>query len=179
MAASDAQIEAVFQKFCAQGQGQKAKSTMNQTQMAKFLGDAGVFKALPKLDKNVLGIYWSYAFKKDKEVDFKTALTGWKDVFATRYETDTKGATTKDQFWEKMSKCLAATEGPKADNTTKISKTGNVEGMTDTSKYTGAHKERFDESGKGKGLDGREDRHENSGYVGNYKGSGTYDAKHK
>ena len=28
--------------------------------------------------------------------------------------------------------------------------------MTDTSKYTGSHKLRFDESGKGKGLEGRE-----------------------
>ena len=28
--------------------------------------------------------------------------------------------------------------------------------MTDTSKYTGAHKQRFDESGKGKGLEGRD-----------------------
>ena len=28
--------------------------------------------------------------------------------------------------------------------------------MTDTSKYTGAHKLRFDESGKGRGLEGRD-----------------------
>ena len=28
--------------------------------------------------------------------------------------------------------------------------------LTDTSKYTGSHKERFDESGKGKGKEGRE-----------------------
>lgn len=50
--------------------------------------------------------------------------------------------------------------------------------MTDASGYTGSHKERFDESGKGKGIDGRENREANDGYVGNYKGSGTYDAKH-
>ncbi len=42
--------------------------------------------------------------------------------------------------------------------------------MTDTSNYTGSHKERFDESGKGKGADGRTDKADNSGYVGNYKG---------
>lgn len=47
--------------------------------------------------------------------------------------------------------------------------------MTDTSKYTGAHKERFDDSGKGKGVTGREDRFEKSGYVGQYKGAGTFD----
>jgi len=50
--------------------------------------------------------------------------------------------------------------------------------MTDTSQYTGAHKERFDESGHGKGIEGRADLHKNDGYVGNYKGQGTYDSKH-
>lgn len=49
--------------------------------------------------------------------------------------------------------------------------------MTDTSQYTGAHKERFDESGKGKGAAGREDQSENTGYVGNYKGEGTHATK--
>ncbi|KAL3876325.1 hypothetical protein ACJMK2_034187 [Sinanodonta woodiana] len=57
------------------------------------------------------------------------------------------------------------------------SKTGNVGGLTDTSKYTGAHKERFDESGKGKGSEGRTDKADNTGYVGNYKGQGTFDKK--
>lgn len=50
--------------------------------------------------------------------------------------------------------------------------------MTDTSKYTGSHKERFDADGKGKGVEGREERSENSGYVGNYKNAGTYDNTH-
>ena len=52
--------------------------------------------------------------------------------------------------------------------------------MTDTSKYTGSHKERFDESGKGKGLDGRVDRDKKaeSGYVGGYQGMDTYDGAH-
>lgn len=55
---------------------------------------------------------------------------------------------------------------------------GGVDRLTDTSKYTGSHKERFDESGRGKGKAGREDMSENSGYVGNYKGAGTYDKTH-
>lgn len=55
---------------------------------------------------------------------------------------------------------------------------GGVDRLTDTSKYTGSHKERFDESGKGKGKSGREDVGDDSGYVGNYKGAGTYDKSH-
>ena len=59
-----------------------------------------------------------------------------------------------------------------------MSKTGGIDRLTDPSKYTGSHKERFDETGKGKGVEGRVDKVDNSGYVGNYKGQGTYDKKH-
>nr|XP_022333337.1 tubulin polymerization-promoting protein family member 3-like [Crassostrea virginica] len=61
---------------------------------------------------------------------------------------------------------------------TEVSKTGGIDRLTDPSKYTGSHKERFDETGKGKGAEGRVDKVDNSGYVGNYKGQGTYDKKH-
>ena len=43
--------------------------------------------------------------------------------------------------------------------------------------FSGAHKERFDEDGKGKGKDGREYTTENDGYVTGYKDKGTYDDK--
>jgi len=55
---------------------------------------------------------------------------------------------------------------------------GGVDRLTDTSKYTGSHKERFDDSGKGKGAAGRSDATQNTGYVGGYKEAGTYDKKH-
>lgn len=51
----------------------------------------------------------------------------------------------------------------------------NVDRMTDTKKYTGSHKERFDESGKGKGTEGRRNVADTSGYVTGYKGKDTYD----
>ena len=62
----------------------------------------------------------------------------------------------------------------------KATKAGAVDRLTDTSKYTGSHKERFDESGKGKGLEGRKDFDEkaDAGYVGGYKGKDTYDKTH-
>jgi p25-alpha len=34
---------------------------------------------------------------------------------------------------------------------------GGMKRLTDTSKYTGAHKERFNTDGTGKGIGGRED----------------------
>ena len=57
--------------------------------------------------------------------------------------------------------------------------------MTDTSAYTGTHKERFDEEGKGKGLEGRDYTPKGpgavpslvsgqEGYVLGYQNEGTY-----
>lgn len=62
----------------------------------------------------------------------------------------------------------------------KATKAGAVDRLTDTSKYTGSHKERFDGTGKGKGLEGRKDFDEkaDAGYVGGYKGKDTYDKTH-
>lgn len=50
--------------------------------------------------------------------------------------------------------------------------------MTDTSKYTGSHKERFDESGKGMGMEGRKNLADTAGYVSGYKNKDTYDSNH-
>ena len=72
----------------------------------------------------------------------------------------------------------------------KVHKDDVLDRLTDTSKYTGSHKERFDESGKGKGLAGRDHTPKGSGmsagcvagqagYVQGYKHEGTYDKKVK
>lgn len=54
-----------------------------------------------------------------------------------------------------------------------------VDRMTDTSNYTGTHRERFDDSGKGKGIAGREEVNAKDGYVQGYKDRGTYEKKVK
>ena len=60
----------------------------------------------------------------------------------------------------------------------KAVKGGGVDRLTDTSKYTGSHKERFDESGKGKGIAGRQDQASTDGYVQGYKEKDSYDKTH-
>lgn len=60
--------------------------------------------------------------------------------------------------------------------------------LTDTSKYTGSHKHRFDDSGHGKGLQGRDAPAKGSAmspgsvgsqaaYVSGYKNEGSYSKK--
>ena len=63
-----------------------------------------------------------------------------------------------------------------------------IDRLTDTSKYTGTHKQRFDETGKGRGLAGRDSVAKGQGmsagsvgsmegYVHGYKHEGTYEKK--
>ncbi|XP_011500524.1 PREDICTED: TPPP family protein CG45057 [Ceratosolen solmsi marchali] len=49
-----------------------------------------------------------------------------------------------------------------------------VDRLTDVSKYTGSHKQRFDEMGKGRGIAGRKDLPDQSGYVQGYQNKDSY-----
>lgn len=104
---------------------------------------------------------------RSKTIDFKQ-FEQYLDMLAKEKKIE------PSEIKEKMINCGL----PGTANTTQATNVGGVDRLTDTSKYTGAHKERFDESGKGKGIQGREDVSQNSGYVGNYKGGGTYDKTH-
>ena len=57
-------------------------------------------------------------------------------------------------------------------------KSAAVERLTDTSRYTGAHKQRFDESGRGRGMAGRKEMHDTSGYVQGYQNKDSYSKNH-
>lgn len=52
-----------------------------------------------------------------------------------------------------------------------------VDRLTDVSKYTGSHKQRFDETGKGRGIAGRKDLPDQSGYVQGYQNKDSYKAQ--
>ncbi|XP_062543602.1 tubulin polymerization-promoting protein homolog isoform X1 [Armigeres subalbatus] len=74
----------------------------------------------------------------------------------------------------KMANCGA----PGIHNATPGKAADTVARLTDTSKYTGSHKQRFDDTGKGKGIAGRKDLPDGSGYVTGYTHKNTYDKTH-
>ncbi|XP_041772693.1 tubulin polymerization-promoting protein homolog isoform X1 [Anopheles merus] len=79
-----------------------------------------------------------------------------------------------DEIKNKMANCGA----PGVHNATPGKAAETVARLTDTSKYTGSHKQRFDETGKGKGIAGRKDMVDQSGYVSGYGHKNTYDKTH-
>lgn len=157
-----------FKSFATKAEG-KEQTTADFTKWCK---DAAIF------GKNCNSNHVDISFAKVKPKASKNITFNELDALITemakKYKDDHKldEAGAKAQIIDKLSKAES-----KAHGATKTSKTGGVDRMTDTKNYTGAHKERFDESGKGKGIQGRENVTENSGYVGAYKGSGTFDKK--
>jgi len=166
--ASGDDLKASFQAFCEFGG--KGKTTMTTKNCTKLFKECKIYnKTLTTTDTDI-------AFSKVKtkgktEITFDEFCSLLKEV-APKFK---KGASADDSLAEMKTKIAQGKPG--TAGTTGVSKTGGVAKMTDTSQYTGSHANRFDESGKGKGIDGREERAANDGYVGNYKGKDTFDSK--
>uniref|UniRef100_A0A1B0A6E6 Tubulin polymerization-promoting protein homolog n=1 Tax=Glossina pallidipes TaxID=7398 RepID=A0A1B0A6E6_GLOPL len=87
-------------------------------------------------------------------------------------------AKTRKVDLEEIKKKMINCGSPGVTQVTAGKAASAVERLTDTSKYTGTHKERFDASGKGKGIAGRKNIVDESGYVTGYQNKDTYPAAH-
>ncbi|XP_072492141.1 uncharacterized protein [Notamacropus eugenii] len=166
-------LEESFRKFAIHGDTKATGQEMNGKNWAKLCKDCKVADG-----KNVTGTDVDIVFSKVKGKtarvinyeEFKKAL---EELAAKRFK-----GKNKEEAFDAICKLVAGKE-PANVGVTKAKTGGAVDRLTDTSKYTGSHKERFDESGKGKGIAGRQDILDDSGYVSAYKNAGTYDSKVK
>lgn len=162
MASGSPSLEEQFENFAKFGDTRADGSTITLSQIDKWLKQAGVFnKTLTTTDSAI-----TFNKFKSKTITYETFVKFIEDLAQQK-------KIQVDTIREKLESCGA----PGMTKATQPVKTGAVERLTDTSKYTGSHRERFDESGKGRGKEGRVDVFENTGYVGGYKGQGTYDSK--
>ncbi|XP_033750179.1 LOW QUALITY PROTEIN: tubulin polymerization-promoting protein family member 3-like [Pecten maximus] len=86
------------------------------------------------------------------------------------------GKTSKESSWE--AELVAMLSPPTMEGVTKDPRLGTWAISQTLQGYTGTHKERFDESGKGKGKAGRVDTTPKDGFVQAFKDKGTYDETH-
>lgn len=153
--------------------------TMKLTPFLKCIEACGLKQCKSNIETGVWGKYCD----KAKKIPIDKIATTVIDAIAADVVMKKQKEKAPRDFGDDEVKAMAETirkkiaarsdqdavKAPKVDTTTAR--------LTDTSGYTGSHKERFDESGKGKGIEGRAERADNSGYVGNYKGQGTFDKK--
>lgn len=153
----------IFKDYAKFGNSKSDGKQITLTNIDKWLKDANVIDG-----KNVSTTDTAILFQrfKSKTIDFKQFLQ-FLDILAKENKLNI------ENLKEKISK----SDAPSTSKSTKVQKSNIVSRMTDSSKYTGTHKERFDKTGKGKGKSGREDLSDNTGYVQGYKHKDTYGKK--
>ncbi|XP_022082363.1 tubulin polymerization-promoting protein family member 2-like [Acanthaster planci] len=171
---SDSELEEVFKSFCAFGAGSKdTTAAMDNAKFGKLFRDLKLYdKKFTSTDTDIIFNRPEVKSKTERKINFSQFKKALELCAEKKYGS--KGDV------QKLIDKIVAGKGPGTSGATKAVKTGGVDRLTDTSKYTGSHKERFDESGKGKGLEGRKDFDEkaSAGYVGGYQGKDTYDKTH-
>ncbi|XP_070119126.1 tubulin polymerization-promoting protein family member 3 isoform X1 [Equus caballus] len=175
MAASTdvAGLEESFRKFAIHGDPKASGQEMNGKNWAKLCKDCKVAdgKAVTGTDVDI--VFSKVKGKSARVINYEEFKKALEELATKRFK-----GKSKEEAFDAICQLVAGKE-PANVGVTKAKTGGAVERLTDTSKYTGSHKERFDESGKGKGIAGRQDILDDSGYVSAYKNAGTYDAKVK
>uniref|UniRef100_A0A7E4VV53 TPPP family protein n=1 Tax=Panagrellus redivivus TaxID=6233 RepID=A0A7E4VV53_PANRE len=159
-----------FTKF-----GSSTATEMTGKNFDKWLKDAGIIDG-KTVTTTVTGIAFSKVAGPKKRTNFAETKQVLVNVASEKAQKTKKDVQEElDEIIEKLSKL----EAPTVNSAAKANTGGVYSRLTDHTKYTGAHKERFDAEGKGKGKAGREESKDTTGYVGAYKNAGTYDKAHK
>ncbi|KAJ8948825.1 hypothetical protein NQ318_013477 [Aromia moschata] len=154
-------FEENFRIFAKFGDPKSDGRQINLSNSDKWMKQAHVIDG-KKITTTDTGIY----FKKLKSpklgiIEYRTFL----EDLAKNKKTDVAEIKRK----------LASCGPPGHHGVGAVKSTNTVDRLTDTSKYTGTHKQRFDDVGKGKGIAGRKDLPDTSGYVAGYQNKDTYD----
>lgn len=158
-----------FSKF-----GAATATEMTGKNFDKWLKDAGVIE--PKgITTTMTGIAFSKVTGTKKKANFDETK---KIIVTVAEDRARQSKKTVQEELDLITEKLAKLESPTVNSAAKADANGVYNRLTDHTKYTGAHKERFDAEGKGKGKAGRVEAVDNSGYVGSYKNKDTYDKVH-
>ncbi|XP_057269891.1 tubulin polymerization-promoting protein family member 3 isoform X4 [Pezoporus wallicus] len=168
-----ASLEESFRKFAIYGDTKATGQEMNGKNWAKLCKDCKVTDGKSVTSTDVDIVFSKVKGKTARVINYEEFKKALAELAPKRFKDK-----NKEEAYEAICQLVAGKE-PINVGVTKAKTVGAVERLTDTSKYTGSHKERFDETGKGKGKSGRENIVDTSGYVSAYKNAGTYDAKVK
>ncbi|KAM6180606.1 tubulin polymerization-promoting protein family member 2 [Erethizon dorsatum] len=165
------EAEKTFHRFAAFGDSTSSGAEINNKNFSKLCKDCNIMDGKMVTSNSVDIVFSKVKAKNARTITFQQFQEAMKELGQMRFK-----GKNPDEALEEIFKLMEGKE-PATSGVTKPTAVGAVDRLTNTSRYTGSHKERFDESGKGKGIAGREDKADSSGYVSGYKGAGTYDKK--
>ncbi|BFZ02675.1 hypothetical protein BsWGS_05714 [Bradybaena similaris] len=179
MAAGGDYLSKVMQTLTAYKDRSETTNCLKLTPFLKCVTDCGMSQYKSTIESRV----WATLQDKSKKIPIDKCSTVLIDTLASIIIGEKRKPNSKapidDPEVQKLANEIRLKIAAKAGET--VLKEAKVDAttarLTDVKGYTGAHKERFGADGKGKGIEGRKDLADTSGYVGNYKGAGTYDKK--
>ncbi|XP_077351188.1 tubulin polymerization-promoting protein family member 3-like [Festucalex cinctus] len=173
MAENSDLLVSAFKRFAVHGDTKASGTEMNGKNWAKLCKDCKIIDGKSVTATDVDIVFSKVKQKSARVINFNEFKQALQELAPKRFKDKSREEAILAIYQ------MAETGEPSMFRITKTAMSGAVSRLTDTSLYTGAHKERFDESGKGRGREGREDIVENTGYVSSYKNEGTYDEKMK
>ncbi|XP_077577317.1 tubulin polymerization-promoting protein isoform X1 [Stigmatopora nigra] len=164
-------LEESFRRFAIHGDTRATGKDLHGKNWSKLCKDCGVIdgKSITLTDVDIV---FSKVKKKSCRTitydEFKVALG---ELARKKYKDKTEEEAEAEVFK------LIEGKTPVIAGVTRAVASPTVNRLTDPTKFTGSHKERFDGTGRGKGKAGRVDLVDTSGYVSGYKHRGTYEKK--
>lgn len=134
---------------------------LDNAKFAKLCRESGIMDKKAVTPASVDITFSKVKDKSKRTIDFNQFLQALKLLSAERFRGD-EPATAYQNVLD-----MVVEAGGPALIGTKADASGIYDKLTDTSLYTGAHKERFDETGAGRGLAGRDSIALGKGYVPN------------
>eukprot|EP01053_Blabericola_migrator_P004665 Blabericola_migrator_1__4664@NODE_2467_length_2718_cov_137_907205_g1544_i0_p2_GENE_NODE_2467_length_2718_cov_137_907205_g1544_i0NODE_2467_length_2718_cov_137_907205_g1544_i0_p2_ORF_typecomplete_len209_score80_77p25alpha/PF05517_12/1_3e35TOPRIM_C/PF16898_5/0_028TOPRIM_C/PF16898_5/9_7e03TOPRIM_C/PF16898_5/1_8e03_NODE_2467_length_2718_cov_137_907205_g1544_i020442670 len=137
-------LEEIFLKYCQFGAGLNKPTQLDNAKFFKLAKETEIID--DKLTRAAVDIIFQKVMKKERKMNFeqfKLAL----DLMAKKKEIN----------YEELVEIILSHGGPKKNNVTEVSNEDWVQKQTNPELYTGMHKYRFDQEGKGRGVEGRRD----------------------
>ncbi|XP_068999031.1 tubulin polymerization-promoting protein isoform X2 [Embiotoca jacksoni] len=164
-------LEESFRRFAIHGDTRATGKELHGKNWSKLCKDCGVIDG-----KNITLTDVDIVFSKVKKKSCRTiTFDEFKAAIGELARKKYKEKTGEEAEAEVIK--LIEGKAPVIAGVTRAVASPTVSRLTDPAKFTGSHKERFDDTGRGKGKAGRVDVVDTSGYVSGYKHQGSYEKK--
>nr|XP_051697580.1 tubulin polymerization-promoting protein isoform X1 [Oryctolagus cuniculus] len=164
-------LEEAFRRFAVHGDTRATGKEMHGKNWSKLCRDCQVIDGKNVTVTDVDIVFSKIKGKACRTITFEQFQEALEELARKRFKDKSAEEAVREVHR------LVEGRAPIISGVTKAVSSPTVSRLTDTTKFTGSHKERFDQSGKGKGKAGRVDLVDESGYVPGYKHAGTYDQK--
>ncbi|MEJ1275878.1 bromodomain containing 9 [Cricetulus griseus] len=164
-------LEEAFRRFAVHGDTRATGKEMHGKNWSKLCKDCHVIDGKNVTVTDVDIVFSKIKGKSCRTITFEQFQEALEELAKKRFKDKSSEEAVREVHR------LIEGRSPVISGVTKAVSSPTVSRLTDTTKFTGSHKERFDQSGKGKGKAGRVDLVDESGYVPGYKHAGTYDQK--